>query len=340
MPVPAFTRPRILARSRASIQRASALAIISLATVAEPARAQEAFEETEEWYLPTGDGCRLYVLERGRGPDTVVVLNGGFGQDHTYMLPAFAGIEDRYRVIFYDPRGSLRSACPDSLVTLQKHIDDLERLRGALGASTINIAGHSMGSYLAMSYLQRYPNNVRALALLGALPARTFAEHEGTTIAIRTAAGRDSMRNRPAVRAELRKAGLDRDTSQWSPKQRAQANRIRLAGMGMYRVDRWRQLRTFYSAAAGAAAGRTTPQTWDFTPAIAAHRCKVWVLIGDHDYVDYGLPEHRRWTSTVPNARLAVFKNAGHVLWLDDPALFRATLLDALGAGAACNAER
>jgi pimeloyl-ACP methyl ester carboxylesterase len=312
------------------------LVAVGLAIAGSAARAQDAVEETEEWYLPAGDGCRLYVWERGHGPDTVVVLNGGFGQDHTYMLPAFTGIEDRYRVIFYDPRGALRSACPDSLVSLQKHVEDLERLRVALGASSLNIAGHSMGSYLAMSYLQRYPNHVRALALLGALPAKTYPEHERTTIGTRTAAGRDSMRNRPAVHAELRKAGLDKDTSRWSAKQRAQAGRIRLAGMGMYRVDRWRQLRTFYSASAGAAAGRTTPQTWDFTPAIAAHRCRVWVLIGDHDYVDYGLPEHRRWTSSVPNAQLAVFKNAGHVLWLDDPPLFRATLLDALGKGAAC----
>jgi pimeloyl-ACP methyl ester carboxylesterase len=331
---------RLHASSYASVRRGLVLAMMCVAPLGGPARAQDTFEDTEEWYLPTGDGCRLYVWERGSGPDTVVVLNGGFGQDHTYMMPAFAGIEDRYRVIFYDPRGALRSACPDSLVTLQKHIDDLERLRLALGSSSINIAGHSMGSFLAMSYLQRYPNNVRALALLGALPAKTFGEHEGTTIATRTAAGRDSMRNRPAVAAELRRAGLDADTSRWSPKQRTQANRIRLAGMGMYRVDRWRQLRTFYSASAGAAAGRTTPQTWDFTPAIAAHRCKVWVLIGDRDYVDYGLPEHRRWTASVPNAQLAVFKDAGHVLWLDDPALFRRTLLEALGKGAACRPER
>lgn len=318
------------------MRRELLLVVFCLAFVGRAAPAQDTSVGTEEWYLPTGDGCRLYVWERGKGPDTVVVLNGGFGQDHTYMLPAFEGMEDRYRVIFYDPRGALRSACPDSLVSLQKHVDDLERLRVALGASSINIAGHSMGTILAMNYLQQYPGNVRALALLGALPAKTFPEHQGTTIGTRTAAGRDTMRNRPAVLAELRKAGLDGDTSRWSPKQRAQAGRIRLAGMGMYRVDRWRQLRTFYSGSAGAAAGRTTPQTWDFTPAIAAHRCKVWVLIGDYDYVDYELPEHRRWTASAPNAHLAVFKKAGHVLWLDDPALFRRTLLDALGKGAAC----
>ena len=315
------------------------LLALCLGPVARTASGQAPLESTEEWYLPSPDGCRLYVWERGTGPDTVVVLNGGFGQDHTYMLPGFSAIEDRFRVIFYDPRGSLRSPCADSLITLQKHVDDLDRLRTALGASDINIAGHSAGSLLGMTYLQQHPQKVRALALLGALPARRVQPaSEGNTITPRSNAGRDSMRNRPVVALELRRAGLDGDSTRWTPQQRAWATRIRLAGMGMYRVDRWRQLRTFYSATAGAAAARTTPRSYDFTAAIAAHRCKVWVLIGDHDYVDYGLPEHRRWTADVPNARLAVFRNAGHVLWLDEPEQFRETLLDALGKGAACRA--
>ncbi len=325
---------------RAVITACSALILAGAAcdrrSTDQTAQASTSTLPNEEWYLPTADGCRLYVYERGSGPDTVVVLNGGFGQDHTYMLPAFEGIEDQHRVIFYDPRGALRSACPDSLVTLQKHVDDLELLRVTLGVPALNLAGHSMGTVLAMTYLQQHPTKVEAIALLGALPAKTYPEHVGTTIGTRTAIGRDTMRNRPAVLEEIRKNGLDGDTAQMSPKQRAQLAKIRLAGMAMYRVDRWRQVRTFYSASAGAAAGRTTPQTWDFTPAIAAHRCKVWVLIGDHDYVDYGLPEHRRWTAEVPNAHLAEFKDAGHVLWLDDPELFRTTLLEALGSGAEC----
>ena len=78
------------------------------------------------------------------------------------------------------------------------------------------------------------------------------------------------------------------------------------------------------------------PELWDYTPAIAQHRCRVWILIGDHDYVDYGLPRHKRWVADVPNARLAIVPNAGHVLWLDDPALYRRYLLDALGKGAEC----
>lgn len=35
-----------------------------------------------EWYLAAGEGCRLYVREFGVG-DTVVVLHGGWGAEHS-----------------------------------------------------------------------------------------------------------------------------------------------------------------------------------------------------------------------------------------------------------------
>jgi pimeloyl-ACP methyl ester carboxylesterase len=310
------------------------LALVGLPSLATIAPAQWANGAEDEWYLPTGDGCELYVYERGRGADTVVVLHGGFGHDHGYMVPAFAGIENRYRLIFYDQRGSLRSPCPDSLISLQKLIDDLERLRAALGHARINIASHSMGTILAMSYLQQHPTRVNALLLIGALPARTFPDQAGTTLAQRLAPGRDSMSaDRPAAREQLRKDGLDKDSAQLTPKQRSHAWRIGFSARNMYHVDRWRQMRggrIFYNGSAGAAAGRTVPNTYDFTPAIAAHRCQVWVIIGDHDYVDFGLVNHKRWTAQVPNARLAVLHDAGHAGWLDDPVRFQQYLLEGL----------
>jgi pimeloyl-ACP methyl ester carboxylesterase len=312
------------------------LAALALSLGAVPAQAQSV--AMDEWYLPTPDRCRLYVLEMGTGPDTVVVLPGGFGQDHTYMMPAFDGTYDRLHVVFFDPRGALRSACPDSLVSLQKHVDDLDRLRQTLGIRRMNVAGHSAGTMHAMTYLQQHPDNVRALVLLGALSARSFPE-DGHSLESHMVAARELMTNRLEMFAELKKAGLDKDTSLFTPKDRAHYSKIHLAAMSMYHVERWQLLHTFYSVSAGAAADRSVPVPYDFTGAIGAHRCRVWVLMGDHDYVDYGLPRTHRWIKDVPNARLAVIKNAGHVLWLDDPEEFRTDLLNALGKGAECSAE-
>lgn len=62
--------------------------LLSFAMLARPASAQLS-EGRPEWYLPTGDGCNLFVQEYGQGKQTIVVLHGGFGAEHSYMLDAF-----------------------------------------------------------------------------------------------------------------------------------------------------------------------------------------------------------------------------------------------------------
>lgn len=67
-------------------------------------------------FAPPGGECQLFVQEYGTGPDTVVVLHGGWGAEHSYLLDAFSGVGNDRHLVFYDQRGSLRSPCPDSLV--------------------------------------------------------------------------------------------------------------------------------------------------------------------------------------------------------------------------------
>ena len=80
----------------------------------------------EEWYLETKDkDIRLYVKEFGYG-DTLVVVHGGFGAEYSYLLDPLENLAKKYHLLFYDQRGSLRSPCPDSLITVYKHVEDIE----------------------------------------------------------------------------------------------------------------------------------------------------------------------------------------------------------------------
>lgn len=117
-----------------------------------------AYEEPE-WYLSC-DGCRLFVQEYGKGTETVVALHGGWGAEHSYLLDAFQGVEEAYRLVFYDQRGSLRSPCPPEKISVEKHVEDLDRLRAELGLERITLVGHSMGTTLATMYLDRHPDRV------------------------------------------------------------------------------------------------------------------------------------------------------------------------------------
>src|SRR5690606_1496107 len=125
----------------------------------------------DEWYLRAGEGCAPYVAEIGRGRP-VVVLHGGWGAEHSYLLDAFQGLWEGYRFVLYDQRGSLRSPCPIEGLSVEQHVQDRERLRQELGLERMILVGHSMGTFLAMSYLERHPARVEGLVLLGALLPR------------------------------------------------------------------------------------------------------------------------------------------------------------------------
>ena len=306
-----------------------------LMAVAEPAAAQSADDRLEdEWYLPVADGCRLYVREFGSGPDTVVVLHGGFGADHSYLLPGFRPLFDRFHFVFYDQRASLRSPCPDSTASVSAHADDLERLRAALGLQRMKLAAHSMGTFLAMTYLQRDPSRVHNVALLGAIPpyTPTDAVDSGLVAASREAFAK--FRQRPEVAAIKAKEGLPL-TGELSPKLATRRWRIDFTAANAFHVDRWRRMvggQVFYNPRSGSAASRTMPKAYDFRPTLATHPCKVTIILGDHDLVDMGAARHRRWTANAPTVGLVVVREAGHNLWMDAPDEFSGALARALSA--------
>jgi proline iminopeptidase len=291
-----------------------------------------AFAEWDEWYLPVGNGCTLYVLELGRG-DPVVVLHGGFGHDHGYLLDAVAGFDDDHRIVLYDQRGSLRSPCPDSLITVAQHVEDLDRLRAALGLERVTLVGHSMGTRLAMEYLEAHPRETGTVVLMGAVPPKSPTPEDSALVAEQQAAT-EAWVARSAIEEVIRREGLDREdlsareaTHQW---------RIRFAGGNLYHVDRWRQMRggrVFYNASAGQAAARTLRQDFDFTEDIDAHPYPVTVLIGDSDYVDPDARLWRRWSRDLDGFELVVIEQAGHALWLDQPEEVRYQLRRALAKG-------
>jgi proline iminopeptidase len=303
---------------------------LALALLAASPVAAQAVPGDDEWYLSTGDGCELYVVEVGEG-SPVVALHGGFGAEHSYLLDAVAGLETDHRFILYDQRGSLRSPCPDSLISVDRHVEDLERLRGQLGLEQMVLVGHSMGSFLAMSYLDRYPDRVEGLVLLGALIPRTpQGEEEAALYRGEQAAFREWM-DRPEVARLLAAEGLDGE--ELSDRQRTQQWRVRFAAANIYDVSRWRLMRggrAFYNQRAGTAAGRTMPQEWDFTDALAALGRPVTVIMGDHDLVGFGGRLHQRLLGPLANVELILLERAGHNAWIDRPGALREHLRAAL----------
>lgn len=320
----------------ARLKLAAALFAISTA-----AQAQSPPSTSDEWWLPRSDGCSIYVTEFGEG-EPLVIIHGGWGAEHSYLLEALKGLDKNFHLIFYDQRGSLRSpfdvwrqggstSCPDSLISVAKHIEDLEALREELKLSRLNIVAHSMGGFLALSYLERFPDRVKALILVDPAPLKSADTEEERELQKQQQSAANAFFARPEVDAEKQKAGVLGDSL--SARAKFQEWRIRFASVNVYHVDRWRQVRggmAFYNQRTGNAAAKTMPATWNFLGVLRRHPYPVTLIMGDHDFVDMGAKQSRRWLTDIPNVELVVLKDAGHNVWIDQPTGFASQLRRAL----------
>ena len=84
---------------------------------------------------------------------TLLVLHGGPGADHCYMLPQMLHLGERYDLIFYDQRGGGRSKSDARIpITWRTHVEDLGAIVGEFGLEPLSIVGYSWGAMLALLY--------------------------------------------------------------------------------------------------------------------------------------------------------------------------------------------
>lgn len=116
-------------------------------------------------------GVTLFERRIGEGPETVV-LHGGPGAHHDYLLPGFDLLADGRTLVYYDQRGGGRSPVSrETAVGWREQVADLEALRQVWGTERLVLAGYSWGGLLAMLYALEHPARVERLALVSPAPA-------------------------------------------------------------------------------------------------------------------------------------------------------------------------
>ena len=106
---------------------------------------------------------------RADGPK-LVVLHGGPGADHCYLLPQMLHLGEKYDLLFYDQRGGGKSRADARIpITWQTHVEDLAAVVGEFGLDPLSIVGYSWGAMLALLYViqQRGNPHLRAPVRLG-----------------------------------------------------------------------------------------------------------------------------------------------------------------------------
>lgn len=111
------------------------------------------------------NGVWIYYEEQGTG-DPIVCLHGS-GSSAAFWTDAANVLATRGRTVIYDRRGFFRSERPEPYATnVHEQADDAAALIDALGASPAIVIGRSYGGAVAIDLALRYPERVRALALL------------------------------------------------------------------------------------------------------------------------------------------------------------------------------
>lgn len=220
-------------------------------------------------------GVALFERRVGSGPVTVV-LHGGPGAHHDYLLPGFDALATGRTLVYYDQRGGGRSAVPREVpVGWREQVADLEALRQVWGLERLTLAGYSWGGLLSLLYATEHPDRIERLALVSPAPAWRGAR----------AAFEDRLSARtmaPALqeeRAALRASGLrerDPDAYQRRVFELSVAGYFhdpaKAAGLTPFRVT-----------------GRTQQEVWDslgdydLRPALTRLRMPAIVLHGDDD---------------------------------------------------------
>jgi proline iminopeptidase len=254
--------------------------------------------------------------------DPLLVLHGGPGAHHDYLLPQMLELAEEHQLVFYDQRGGGRSRGEDrGPVTWQTHVEDLDLVIDELGATPLTIVGYSWGGLLAMLYAieaaaGRAPFQPERLILIDPAPV--------------------SRRFRAQFEAEFARRQTD-------PAIRALREQLAASGLRERDPAAYRQ-RTFELSVAGYFADPAAAR--DLTPFRVTGRVQdsVWQSLGDYDLAAPGQLD----TVTVPTlivhgrqdpiplesseaaaralrARLVVLEHSGHVPYVEQPAaLFRA----------------
>jgi proline-specific peptidase len=286
--------------------------------------ADEGYAEVEGgrvWYRRLGGGDALPIL----------LLHGGPGAAHDYMLPLAERLSARRPAIVYDQLGCGRADKPDdtSLWTVDRSVREVDQVRAALGLDRCHLLGQSWGGWLAIDYMARGPDGIAGLVLastsasiaqfvagarrlIDALPephrtALTELGARGEYDHADYRAGEQEFYRRHLCRMDPWPEALVRSSEQM------EGNQVYLTMNGPTEFDVIGRLRT-----------------WDRTPDL--HRIDVPTLVtcGRYDEITPACSE--TIAEGIPDARMVVFEESAHVAHLEEPEAYARTVEEFLAS--------
>lgn len=259
----------------------------------------------------TADVNGITIAYHDHGSGFPLVLINGFASTMDMWSPRVLGaLEDRFRVIIFDHRGTGYSSASDDPFSIPLFADDTLALMDALGISRAHILGLSMGASVAQELALSRPERVDRLILVAG-----------------TCGGREAVQMAPEVWQTLSDksgTGLDLANRMFS---------VLFTKDWLAAHDPWMFCPDVHETVSEAGAARqaeafyTWPGSYGRLPQI---RLPTLIITGTDDVV---IPPANAVTlaERIPGARLEQFPGAGHGLMYQCPAEFAKVVREFLG---------
>src|SRR5919205_3007436 len=258
------------------------------------------------------DNVRLYFEEAGSG--TPIIFLHEFAADHTNWEPQMRSFSRAHRRIAYSARGYTPSDVPPSadVYTYKHFYTDALAVLDHLGIAKAHLVGLSMGSYSSLQIGLNAPQRALSMTLAGVGSGSEIENLESWRKQCRANAEQFETLGSAEVAKVTREAPSRIPFLVKDPRGHADfyAALARHDAKGSARTMR------------GFQGGR--PSIYTMTDAIRGVATPALIICGDEDDPCIGpslfLKKH------LPAAGLAMFPKSGHVLNLEEPALFNETV--------------
>jgi 3-oxoadipate enol-lactonase len=255
------------------------------------------------------DGGKIFYETAGKGENMVLIHDGMI--HHEIWDNQFQVFAKNYRVVRYDRRGYGKSPAAEAQFS---NIDDLNQLFIQLKIDKAFLFGMSAGGGLAIDFALKYPEKINALVLVGAVVSGYgYSSHMATR--------GGHLKNPSEVLSDPKKTikyfGWEDPYEIYAENIKAKERCLKLLEANPQNVD-------FKSNKYNKGPDRPAVKF------LSEIKAPTLVLVGEYDIPDVhahsGVIE-----SGIPNAKREIISKAGHLIPLEQPEAFNASVLKFIG---------
>lgn len=249
---------------------------------------------------------KKFISYTDMGQGIPLVLIHAFPTDQRLWQPQQSGLQNYFRVITLDLWGFGKSTSTDGrAVTMIDYADEVKQLLDQLHISKAIIGGESMGGYIALAFIEKYPNHVKGLILSD---TQSIADNEET------------KQKREATAQDVLQHGTTELIKNFIPKA--------LSKNASNQTQRFlKNILDEQASTAIASALRGMANRDDTSKLLSTIQLPVLIITGDQDtLIPSEQSQHMHQLSK--NSILVTIQNAGHLSSLEQPDKWNEAVID------------